>query len=96
MTAVGMRRPPFPPGDPRHRAAHAALLAAVAEALGAREGQLRYPVEEAATLVRLLTFAATHPAISDGQPMSAEQIADVLLYGIADQTLRAGAEERPC
>lgn len=96
MTAVGMRRPPFPPGDPRHRAAHAALLTAVSEALGAREGQLRYPVEEAATLVRLLTFAATHPAISDGRPMSSEQIADVLLYGVAGPEARRGAEERSC
>ncbi len=86
MTAVGLRRPPFPPGDPRHQAAHAALLAAVAEALAPRASELRYPVEESATLVRLLTFAATHPAISDGHAMPAEQIADVLLYGVARST----------
>ena len=32
----------------------------------------------------MLTFAATHPAITDHQPLTAERIADVLLHGITD------------
>ena len=96
MTAVGMRRPPFPPGDPRHQAAHAALLGAVVDRLAAFEDELRHPVEESATLIRLLTFAATHPAISDGRPMAAEQIADVLLYGVARPTAECDAGGNPC
>ena len=32
----------------------------------------------------MLTFAATHPVISDNQPLTAERIADVLLQGVVD------------
>lgn len=83
MTAVGMRRPPTASGHHDHRAAQATLLRAIADSLDTKRGELRYPPAESAALLRLLTFAATHPAISDGQQISAEQIADVLLYGVA-------------
>jgi AcrR family transcriptional regulator len=84
MTAVGMTRPP---GAPPHRSTtHAALLTVIAAKLDQPGDRLRYSPEETATLIRLLTFAATHPAISDNQPLAAERIADVLLYGVADLT----------
>jgi AcrR family transcriptional regulator len=43
---------------------------------------LRYPPAEAARLLRLVTFSATHPMISDGQPLTAEEIVDFALDGV--------------
>ena len=43
---------------------------------------LRYPPEETARLLRLITFSATHPMISDGQPLTAEEIVDFALDGV--------------
>jgi AcrR family transcriptional regulator len=93
MTAVGMTRPPGPP--PHRSVTHAALLSVIAAKLDQPGDRLRYSGEETATLIRLLTFAATHPAISDNQPLAAERIADVLLHGIADLTPGA-AGGAPC
>jgi AcrR family transcriptional regulator len=84
MTAVGMTRPPGP--SPHRSTTHAALLSVIAAKLDQPGDRLRYSPEETATLIRLLTFAATHPAISDNQPLAAERIADVLLHGITDLT----------
>jgi hypothetical protein len=33
-------------------------------------------------MVRLLTFSGTHPHISDGNPLSAEEIVDTVLNGV--------------
>jgi AcrR family transcriptional regulator len=45
-------------------------------------GLLRYPPEEVAHRIRLLTFSATHPMISDGRPLTAEEIVDFALDGV--------------
>ena len=57
--------------------------------------QFRRPVEEVARLLRLLTFAGSHPLITDGKLLTAEEIADVLLDGVLrrPQTVRPG---EPC
>ena len=43
---------------------------------------LRYPPEEVARRIRLVTFSATHPLISDGQPLTAEEIVDFAFDGV--------------
>jgi AcrR family transcriptional regulator len=91
MTAVGLHRPPEPAG---HHQRHRELLAVVAEKLRPRAEELRFTPEESADLIRLLTFAASHPVITDHRPHPAEQIADVLLDGIAARPAHPGAD--PC
>ncbi len=60
----------------------AALDAALAGVLIVFEDQLRRPVEEAATVVRTVTFALTHPMLGSTAPSSPEQIADLVLHGL--------------
>ncbi|GAA1832202.1 TetR/AcrR family transcriptional regulator [Microlunatus capsulatus] len=61
---------------------NAALNAAMAGVLIPFEDRLSRPVEEAATLVRTVTFALTHPMLGDAAPSEPEQIADLLLHGL--------------
>ena len=77
-----MHRPPESARGPRAAEAHAALLLAVADTLRPDAARLSYSPEETARLIRLFTFAATHPAITDNQPLSAERIAAVLTCGV--------------
>jgi AcrR family transcriptional regulator len=44
--------------------------------------QLRYSPEEVCRFLRLMTFSATHPMISDGRIMTAEEIVDFALDGV--------------
>jgi AcrR family transcriptional regulator len=43
---------------------------------------LRCDVEQAARLLRMMTFAGTHPRIADGMPLTAAEIVAVVLDGI--------------
>ncbi len=45
-------------------------------------GLLRYSPEEVAHRIRLVTFSATHPMISDGHTLTAEEIVDFALDGV--------------
>ena len=49
--------------------------------------RLRVAPVEAARMFRLVTFSSAHPAITDGQTLSTQEIVDLLLHGI-------GAERR--
>ena len=68
--------------DPRARSGHGQLLAAMAELIAPEADRLRLSPTEVARIVRLLTFAASHPKITDAEPMTAEQIVSVLLHGV--------------
>jgi hypothetical protein len=39
-------------------------------------------VVEVARRIRLIAFSATHPLISDGRPLTAEEIVDFTLDGV--------------
>jgi AcrR family transcriptional regulator len=80
LFALRMFGPPNNPGD--NRITNERILAAVAAVLEPDHDQFRLPVVEVARLIRLLTFSATHPTISDGTPLTAEQIASVVLNGV--------------
>ena len=60
--------------------------------------QLRLAPAEAARMFRLVTFSSAHPSITDGQPLSTQEIVDLLLHGIsarAPNAEKSRAEKRP-
>jgi AcrR family transcriptional regulator len=77
--------------DPRARFGHSQLLDAITELLEPDRPRLRIAPAETARIIRLMTFAASHPKITDGQPMSAQAIVSVVLHGVL-----AGGEDRRC
>lgn len=80
MSAVGMVGPPRSHHhleDGRRRAE--ALLVALVEPDADR---LRCPPDELARMLRMLTFAGTHPHLSDGHLLTPEQIVGTLLDGV--------------
>lgn len=84
MAAMGMRKPPESIGNPaaRKRLQEGGLAALLAD----DAGRFTIPVDRVVHMVRLLTFAGSHPHISDQKPLTPEEIADVILHG----TLRPG------
>jgi AcrR family transcriptional regulator len=58
---------------------------AVSRILRPDRDRFRVPVAEVARLLRVLTFAGTHPLIAEGKPLTAEQIVSVLLDGVQRQ-----------
>jgi AcrR family transcriptional regulator len=82
-------------GPPRHRhdgdaaqawrARQEQLFLAV---VGADTDRLRVPADHFVHVLRLLTFAGSHPLISDGRFLSPEEIVDTVLSGL----LRLGKE----
>ena len=84
LTAVGLHRPPE--DVEAHRATvrptNERIYEAVGRLLEPDREQFRVPIPEVARLLRLLTFSGTHPLISDGDPLAAEQIVAVLLDGV--------------
>lgn len=85
MIAVGMTAPPEEV-EARRRAAkpaHAGVIKRIAELLEPDRDRFRVPVAEVVRVLRLLTFAGSHPMITDGSLLTAEEITDVLLHGVA-------------
>jgi AcrR family transcriptional regulator len=89
MLALRMNRPPNkqqfdPTGRPDQRAVdqNLRIIKAIAAVLDKDSDQLRLPPMQVADVIRLLTFSASHPLISDGRMLTAEQIADIVLDGV--------------
>ncbi len=68
----------------RARPAHAAILAEVQRILAPDAAEFRLPVPEVVRIMRLLTFAGSHPLITDGRLLTVDEITLVLLDGILD------------
>jgi AcrR family transcriptional regulator len=84
MMAVRAGWPPGNPVDrmrPPHRH-HEVILAEMERVLARDRDQLRIPAAEVVRIIRLLTFSASHPLISDGRGLSAEEITTILLDGV--------------
>ena len=80
MAAMGMPKPPARFQDERerrrlHDSGLATLIAGDAE-------HFTLPIDRVAELVRGLTFAASHPHITDSTPLTPEEIVDVILHGV--------------
>ena len=69
--------------DPQHSRTNDALNAAITEVVGNGEG-LRLPPIEVTRMLRLLTFAGTHPLVSNNKPLTASEIVSVVLDGVRD------------
>jgi AcrR family transcriptional regulator len=80
-----------PPRDSRPPAIDdAGLRAALAALFEPHRGELRVDPIHAARLLRTLTFAGTHPRITDNTPLTAGEIVTLLLDGIRAR------EDAPC
>jgi AcrR family transcriptional regulator len=94
MAAMRMGAPPAPrpgslghPHDPRaHTDRDQRILYHVAAIFEPDAERLSCTPEQAARLLRLVTFSGSHPLISHGQPLTAEEIVDLLLHGIWHDT----------
>ncbi|KYF81444.1 hypothetical protein BE17_06385 [Sorangium cellulosum] len=58
----------------------------------ASRDELRCDPAYAARLLRMMSFAGTHPRITDGMPLTAAEVVAILLDGIR----RRSEEEEPC
>ena len=80
MTRMGMVGPPK---ARRHMEAERQRVGLLLEAMAERHrDELRVAPGQLMHMVRLLTFSGTHPHISDGRPLAAEEIVDTLLHGV--------------
>jgi AcrR family transcriptional regulator len=61
-----------------------AILAAVDRVLAPDRDKFRMPPAEVARVMRLLTFAGTHPLISDHNPLTTDEIVSILMDGVLD------------
>jgi AcrR family transcriptional regulator len=96
MIALGMTAPPDE-AEARRRAAgppEAVVVAFIVGMLKADQDRFRVPVVEVVRMLRLLTFAGSHPLITDGRLLTAEEIADVVLHGVCHQDDKRG--DRSC
>ncbi len=65
-----------------HDPVHQPVLEAVHDLLLCDEEQLVVPGAQVVHRIRLLTFSGSHPGISDGQTLTAEEIVDTVLFGV--------------
>ena len=84
LIAVGMHGPPedLDAHRARSRPANEMIAKAIAAVLEPDRDRFRYPLPEVARLLRLLVFSGTHPLISEGDPLTTEQVVSVLLDGV--------------
>jgi AcrR family transcriptional regulator len=88
MFALRLGAPPWKRPDGRkspHRRLHSQpdVFEAMVAVFAAGADELTVSAPEGARRMRLVTFAATHPMITDHHPLSTDEIVDLLLYGIA-------------
>lgn len=84
LSAVGLHSPPEDLNAHRAkvRPTNELIYRAVARVLEPDRVRFRYPVPEVARLLRLLTFSGSHPMITDGSPLTPDEIVSVLLDGV--------------
>ncbi len=93
MFAMRIARPPDPklqsPMDEARRKRQSDLVnAAFADLLRPDADQLRISPEEVVRRLHMVTFSATHPMISGGQVLTAEEIVDFALDGVRRNKIR--------
>lgn len=91
VDALGWTGPPV--GHRPRRMSTDAHQAAVVDLIGPDAAELRIDPGEAAHVLRLLVFSGTHHRITDGRPLTAEQITSILLDGLL---VRPPCEEPRC
>jgi AcrR family transcriptional regulator len=98
LLAVGFRGPPEEDDHRRSMARRTseAVHESVLRVLDPHSAELRLSAPEVLHVLRLLTFAASHPMINDGKPLDADLIVSVLLDGIRLPSTDQPGEHRPC
>jgi len=83
---LALRRQPPQPDDetwrPAAQTANQAVNASIVRILEPDAHQLRWPPMEVARVLRLLIFSASHPLITEGALMRADEITEVVLDGL--------------
>jgi AcrR family transcriptional regulator len=85
MAMLGLAPPPLTvaaPGPPKSTPTLDGGQRRFAALLEPFRHELRCDLEQAARLLRMMTFAGTHPRIADGMPLTAAEIVAVVLDGI--------------
>ena len=84
LIAVGMHSPPedLEAHRAKVRPTNEMIYSAVGRVLEPDRLRFRCPIPEVARILRLLTFAGSHPLITDSHPLTPEQIVSVLLDGV--------------
>jgi AcrR family transcriptional regulator len=97
MSILGMTVSPGGPPTPRQASVVEPLQARIAAMFEPHRAALRCDPAQAARLLRMMTFAGTHPRIADGIPLTAAEIVAVVLDGIRIRAdLDADVEAAPC
>jgi AcrR family transcriptional regulator len=82
VTTVGMHHPPHE-HDGERSSPDADIVNALADVFARHSDRLRNDPMHCARLLRLLVFAGSHPRITDNDPLTPSEIADLLLHGVA-------------
>lgn len=83
MAQVGLVRPPQASPAATHRESHLEELTELMVAIvGADAERLDVPAEEFVHRLRLLVFVGSHPQLSDGRPLAAEDAVHTVLHGL--------------
>ncbi|MGX7680569.1 TetR/AcrR family transcriptional regulator [Jatrophihabitans sp. DSM 45814] len=82
MTAMRMTEPPEQIDRASARPINDLIYDGLIRILAADHDDLRLPPLEVARMLRLLTFAGSHPLIAAGNTLTAEQIVSVILDGV--------------
>lgn len=96
LSAMGVKGPPEEMREHREstRTANDLLYCAAARVLAPDGHRFRYSVHEVARILRLITFSGSHPLISDGNQLTAEQIVSIVLDGMLDHDIDAPNHNR--
>lgn len=97
MFAMRMMSQPDHAARPTHIAEHAdsALPDALSALIAPDAEQLRVTPAQTARLLRLVTFAGSHPRITDANPLTADEIVDLLLDGLRAPSPRTPSPPHP-
>ena len=90
MFAMRMMSQPDQAARPTHVAEHtdSDLPDALTAVIAPDADRLRVTPTQTARLLRLVTFAGSHPRITDSNPLTADEIVDLLLDGLLAPALR--------
>jgi AcrR family transcriptional regulator len=86
LSALGMVGPPdqLQEHKDKVRPTNEMVFDAVERILAPDRDRFRCPIREVAHILRLVTFSGSHPLISDGRMLTAEQIVSVVLDGLLE------------
>jgi len=82
MRACGMVTPPAQHDRAHHRAVQEEMSRRIGALVAPDAARLSVPTDRLVHLLRLLTFSASHRDVADGDPLTPEEIVDVVLHGV--------------